>query len=199
MNPLSRGLVEMLGIVGAFLALGLVGQGLSLADPSAAAPAGAYPLAMEPLDTTEAVGTLWLVDGYNVLCSGMLGGRERSRWWAEEHRHELLARLEGFDDPDAEIWVVFDGSSPAGPSALSGTAAADGTAAPDGKAAAEGERIRTVFAPSADDWLVAEVKRQVADARDVAVVTADRKVAGRSRHRGAQVLAPRELLRRCTG
>ena len=193
MNPLSRGLVEMLGIVGAFLALGLVGQGLSLADSAATLPAGVYPLEMEPLDTEEAVGTLWLVDGYNVLCSGMLGGRERSRWWAEEHRHELLARLEGFDDPDAEIWVVFDGSSPAGPSALSGTAAPDGTAAP------EGERIRTVFAPSADDWLVAEVKRQVADARDVAVVTADRKVAGRSRHRGAQVLAPRELLRRCTG
>jgi predicted RNA-binding protein with PIN domain len=181
MNPLSRGLIEMLGVVGAFVALGLLGQGASLADPAARDPIGAYPREMAPVETEGAEGTLWLVDGYNVLCSGVLGGRERGRWWAEEHRGELLARLEGFDDPNAEIWVVFDGSSPA--------ATADG----------EGERIRTVFAPSADDWLVAEVKRRVTDARAVAVVTADRRVAGRSRHRGAQVFAPRELLGRCTG
>ncbi len=173
MNPLSRGLIEMLGVVGAFVALGLVGQGIGRAG-AAANPVGAYPVEME-----AAEGTLWLVDGYNVLCSGLLGGRERSRWWAEEHRQELLARLEGFDDPDAEIWVVFDGAS-------APAAAAQG-----------GGRVRTIFAPSADDWLVEEVKRRVADARPVAVVTGDRRVAGRSRHRGAHIVAPRLLLGRC--
>lgn len=173
MNPLSRGLIEMLGVVGAFVAVGLVGQAVG-APSGAALPAGPYPEEMEEMERT-----LWLVDGYNVLCSGVLGGRERSRWWAEERRQELLTQLEGFDDPDAEIWVVFDGEN-----------------APAAEPAPAG-RVRTVFAPSADDWLVDEVKRQVAEARSVAVVTADRKVAGRSRHRGAQVVAPRELLGRC--
>jgi predicted RNA-binding protein with PIN domain len=169
-NPLFRGLIEMLSVVGAIVAVGLVGQGVGApaADP--------YPGEMERTQRA-----LWLVDGYNVLCSGVLGGRERSRWWSEERRQELLARLEGFDDPEAEIWVVFDGENPP---------AADPV---------EAGRIHTDVARSADDWLVDEVKRQVAEARTVSVVTADRKVAGRSRHRGAQVIAPRELLGRCLG
>jgi predicted RNA-binding protein with PIN domain len=169
-NPLSRGLIEMLSVVGAIVAVGLVGQvgGAPAADPYA-----------EGVERTQR--TLWLVDGYNVLCSGVLGGRERNRWWSEERRQELLARLEGFDDADAEIWVVFDGENP------------------PATGSAEAGRVHTVFARSADDWLVDEVKRRVAEARSVAVVTADRKVAGRSRHRGAQVIAPRELLGRCLG
>jgi predicted RNA-binding protein with PIN domain len=177
MSPLSRGLIEMLGVVGAFVALGLVGQDLG-APPAAEPPRAAYPLPMDPADDSK--GTVWLVDGYNVLCSGLLGGRERSRWWSEERRRELLERLEAFDDPAAEIWVVFDGESPAG-------------------LPHEPSRIRTVFAPSADDWLVSEVNRRAAETRPVAVVTADRKVAGRSRHGGAEVVAPRALLGRCMG
>jgi predicted RNA-binding protein with PIN domain len=183
-NPLTRGLIEMLGVVGAIVGIGLVGQGVgaSVTDPhpepeGIGAPA-ADPYAGEMERTQRAV---WLVDGYNVLCSGVLGGRERSRWWSEERRQELLARLEGFDDPEAEIWVVFDGENPPPADPV------------------EAGRIHAVFAPSADDWLVDEVKRQVAEARTVSVVTADRKVAGRSRHRGAQVIAPRELLGRCLG
>ena len=170
-RPLVRGLVEMLAIVSAFVALGLLGQS---ADLGAGGGTDAYPSAM-----AGQPGTLWLVDGYNVLCSGVLGGRERNRWWSEERRQELLARLEGLDEPRAEIWVVFDGERAA-------------TLEP-----ARAGRVHTVFAPSADDWLVAEVGRRVAEERSVAVVTADRRVAGRSRHRGARVVAPRELLGRC--
>jgi predicted RNA-binding protein with PIN domain len=181
MTPLSRGLVEMLAVVVAFVALGLLGQGGATARLEAAAhpEAAVYPgrMAEEP---TNQDGTLWLVDGYNVLCAGLLGGRERSRWWAAERRGELLEVLARFDEPDAEIWVVFDGEQTPDP--------------PGGEA----DRIRTIFAPSADAWLVEEVKRRAGD-RPVAVVTADRKVAGRARHRGARVVAPRELIGRCMG
>jgi predicted RNA-binding protein with PIN domain len=119
---------------------------------------------------------VWLVDGYNVLCAGLLGGNDRSDWWSQARREELIALLERFDEADAEIWVVFDG---------------------DREPAAESERpgrVRAVFAPSADEWLVQQVREHAR----VAVVTADRKLAGRARHRGARVVSPREFLIRCT-
>ena len=120
---------------------------------------------------------LWLVDGYNVLCAGLLGGHDRSGWWSEARREELLALLARFDEADAEIWVVFDGPrEPSSPGDIQ-------------------ERVRAVFAPSADEWLVEQVRAHA----EVAVVTADRKLAGRARHRGARVVSPREFLRRCTG
>ena len=175
MNPLSRGLLEMLGVVGAFLALGLLGPEVAASGPGGR-PARVYAPGMA---AGPAGGTVWLVDGYNVLCSGLLGRRERSRWWSEERRAELLRALEGFEDPEVEIWVVFDGEREPEP--------ADVAAG----------RVRTVFAPSADAWLVDEVKRRAGEDREVTVVTADRKLAGRSRHRGARVVAPRELLGRC--
>jgi rRNA-processing protein FCF1 len=55
-----------------------------------------------------------------------------------------------------------------------------------------------VFAPSADDWLLARV-REEDDPTRVVVVTADRKVAGRARQRGARVVSPRDFLERCSG
>ena len=171
MSPLSRGLFEMLGVVGAFVALGLLGQGVGAREASRA-----YLLEME--SEAESRGGIWLVDGYNVLCSGILGGRERSRWWSEERREELLQRLGEFDDPNVEIWVVFDGERK-----LETIAAREG-------------RVHAVFAPSADEWLVAEIHHRAGE-HEVAVVTADRKLADRSRHRGARVVSPRELLGRC--
>ena len=59
-------------------------------------------------------------------------------------------------------------------------------------------RVRRFFAPSADDWLVAQVRASPAP-DCLAVVTADRAVAGRARHRGAQVVSPRAFLARCRG
>src|SRR5215468_4666577 len=55
----------------------------------------------------------WLVDGFNVLHAGVLRGSDRRGWWREEARARLLARVAGFDDPAAELWVVFDGPGPA--------------------------------------------------------------------------------------
>jgi predicted RNA-binding protein with PIN domain len=120
---------------------------------------------------------IWLVDGYNVVHWGLLGGRDRERWWSAPLRAELLARAAAFEDPDAEVWVVFDGARP-GPEV-------------------EG-RLHEVFAPSADDWLLRRI-RDEADPARVALVTADRRLADRAKHRGAAVVSPSEFLDRCMG
>jgi predicted RNA-binding protein with PIN domain len=120
--------------------------------------------------------TIWLVDGYNVLHASVLGGRDRSQWWTGSRRRELLDRVSGFDG-DAEVWIVFDGPDDSG-------------------SAAEPPGLHCVFAASADEWLVDRVKK-AEDPSEIAVVTADRKVAGRARGRGAQIVSPRDFLARC--
>jgi predicted RNA-binding protein with PIN domain len=143
-------------------------------------------MAMAPEDRGEdaaaasdpASAAVWLVDGFNVLCAGLLGGRDRSAFWTEAARREVLERAAQFDDPDARIVVVFDGPRPA--------------EAPDDASGPE-----TVFAPSADAWILSALGASGAD--PVTVVTADRRLAGRARHRGAEVIAPRVFLARCPG
>ena len=120
----------------------------------------------------------WLVDGFNVLHAGVLRGADRRGWWREEVRARLLERVAGFEDAAAELWVVFDGPGPG--------AAAE----------AESQRPRVVFAPSADEWLLDAV-RDTPDPASVVVVTADRQLADRARHRGARVVSPRAFLARC--
>ncbi|MEE9606532.1 MAG: NYN domain-containing protein [Myxococcota bacterium] len=120
--------------------------------------------------------SLWLVDGFNVLCATLLGGRDRAEWWTAARRAEVLALAERFDEPGVEIWVVFDGLRDPGES--------------------PGRRVRRVFAPSADDWLIEQVEARGASA-SLTLVTADRRVAERARRRGAQVVSPGEFLARC--
>jgi predicted RNA-binding protein with PIN domain len=120
---------------------------------------------------------IWLVDGFNVLHAGVLRGRERGQWWREAGRAQLLELARSFDDPEAEVWIVFDGpwetpSPPASP------------------------RLRVVFAPSADEWLLRRL-RNAPDPSQLVVVTGDRRLAIRSRRRGALVVMPREFLDRC--
>jgi predicted RNA-binding protein with PIN domain len=121
--------------------------------------------------------SVWLVDGYNVLHAGVLGGRDRSQWWTASRRRELLDRVAGFD-PAAELWIVFDGPED-----------------PGSEFARPGPRC--VFAASADDWLVERVRRSDDPSR-IAVVTADRQIADRARSRGAQIVSPTDFLARCT-
>ncbi len=120
----------------------------------------------------------WLVDGFNVLHAGVLRGNDRQGWWREEVRARLLERVASFEDAAAELWVVFDGPGPAGDAELASV------------------RPRVVFAPSADDWLLAAV-RETDDPASIVVVTADRQLADRARHRGARVMSPRAFLARC--
>lgn len=135
------------------------------------------PIAYAPFPMACSEAKIWLVDGYNVLHAAVLVGRDRSQWWTESRRRELLERVSGFD-ADVEIWVVFDGADDSG-----------GSAVPSG--------LHCVFAASADDWLVDRVRR-AEDPTEIAVVTADRQVAGRARGRGAQIVSPKDFIARCT-
>lgn len=146
---------------------------------------------------------IWLVDGFNVLHSGLLGGRDRANWWTEPRRRELLARADRFDGlagGRAQLWVVFDGDRDPDPQPADAAGddppsdAAGG--APTGTRTAAPAAVRRVFAPSADAWLVDRVRRAEQPERHT-VVTADRQVAGRVRARGARVVSPRAFLARC--
>ena len=119
----------------------------------------------------------WLIDGFNLLHTTLLGGEERRRWWTASGRERVLEAVEEatHSGEHPHIWDVFDGSRPA----------------PDESAG----RLHAVFAPSADEWLVDRV-RTAAEPGRVVVVTADRKLANRARHHGAVVLSPGDFLAR---
>ena len=166
-GPLA-GVLEALGIPLLFVLGGTLGYALLLGS--------FYPRAMA--DVPEVADRLWLVDGYNALSVGLLGGEERSRWWRAACRERLLERSARFREPGAEVWVIFDGGDPSG-----GRSGADA-------------RPKTVFAPDADAWLTARV-RGSPHPQQITVVTADRRLAGRVRGAGAVVVSPGDFLLRC--
>lgn len=167
----AAGVARAVAVIASFLALGLaVRAGLQVGP----APPTYSPSWMEEIRAEEP--ELWLVDGFNVVQVALLAGRDREAWWSAERREELLARAGRLSASGACVEVVFDGARQA-PEAV-------------------GSGPRPIFAESADAWLVARV-RAAPDPGRVAVVTADRSLAGRVRHHGARVVSPREFLRRC--
>jgi len=119
------------------------------------------------------------VDGYNVLRVSLSESAGTS-WWSEERRAalgEIAARL---PYPDDEILLVFD---------------ARHLAEPQVDPAGDAGRVRRVFAPSADEWIVATLKRRAGG--ETRVVTADRSLANRARHCGAEVMATDAFLSLC--
>jgi predicted RNA-binding protein with PIN domain len=171
-----RGALEALLLPLAFSALGLAWWGTALRAEGAPPT---YPRAlMEEVATTTPESPVWLVDGFNVVQVGLLGGKDRSRWWSGPRRAQLLAHAAAFEPAEADVWVVFDGGSPRTEPGAAG-------------------RARVVFTPSADEWLVMRV-RSAEDPGRIVVVTADRRLAGRVRHLGARVASPAEFLGRCT-
>jgi len=162
------GFAQTGGVIGAVVAFGLIWAGCS------SHWAGRAFYHASPMEQN----VRWLVDGFNVLHAGVLRGNDRQGWWREEMRARLLERVAAFEDGGAELWVVFDGPGPGADAEIASL------------------RPRVVFAPSADDWLLAAV-REAAEPARVVVVTADRQLADRARHRGAQVVSPRAFLARC--
>ena len=179
------GVAEALLLPLAFTALGLAWYGPL--ERAASAPAS-YPDLVRDTDRAEDAGhgqdadqpqaapETWLVDGFNVVQVALLGGRDRNEWWRAPQREELLARAADFEALEVTVFVVFDGEREA----------------PD----PVGGRVRPVFTPSADEWLVTRV-RQSPEPGQLVVVTADRRLAGRVRHHGARVVSPGEFLGRC--
>ena len=166
-GPLA-GVLEALGIPLLFVLGGTLGYALLLGS--------FYPRAMA--DAPEVPGQLWLVDGYNALSVGLLGGEERSQWWRADCRERLLEHSARFREPGTEVWVIFDGGDPSG-----------------GRTSAE-DHPKTVFAPDADAWLAARVRGSPHPQR-ITVVTADRRLAGRVLSAGAAVVSPGDFLLRC--
>jgi predicted RNA-binding protein with PIN domain len=162
LSPFLAGLLQSVGITAAFVAFGLAWASL-------------YNVRVAESEQPA----IWLVDGFNVLHAGVLRGRARGKWWRESSRARLLELAGSFDDPKAEMWIVFDGPR----------------AAP---ATSETPGLRVVFAPSADEWLLRRL-RSAPDPSRLGVVTGDRRLAIRSRRRGARVIGPREFLERCRG
>ncbi|MEE2663499.1 MAG: NYN domain-containing protein [Myxococcota bacterium] len=119
----------------------------------------------------------WLIDGFNLLHTTLLGGEERTRWWTASGRGRVLEAVAGATHvrEHPHVWVVFDGSRPV-PTESTG-------------------RLHAVFAPSADDWLVHRIRAAEEPGR-IVVVTADRRLANRARHHGAVVLNPGDFLAR---
>jgi predicted RNA-binding protein with PIN domain len=177
-----RGVVETVAIVGGFVALGIAAG--SLTGGPSGAPRGAggdMPYLGSPMESAPDAlpePRVWLVDGFNALHVALLAGRDRSRFWMRDARESLLARVRGFDDPSAEVWVVFDGPHPTPEPA---------DAPPGG--------LRVAFARSADEWLLKRLRD--AEPGAVAVVTADRPLADKARARGARVVSPHAFLARC--
>lgn len=173
-----RGLAQSGAIVLAFVGFGLAWSALAAGSRADAYNVGIM-LPSHPA-TGDGLGSpsLWLVDGFNVLHVGILRGRERGSWWRDDERRKLLRRAASFQERGAQVWVVFDGPRPR----------------PEEEETDEMPRV--VFARSADEWLLRRV-REAEDPARVAVVTADRRLAARARHRGARVVAPAAFLERC--
>lgn len=175
------GILQTLGTVGAFVLAGVAAAALyppgmpSNPPPDPAAPAS------DPVDPGGPSGETWLVDGYNVIQVALLAGRARDQWWIEERRTELLERADALRNAavegPSEVEVVFDGREPA--------------------AARQG--ARSVFAPSADEWILARVAESAHETAPPIVVTADRRLANRARRRGARIVTPADFLALCPG
>ena len=129
------------------------------------------------------MATLLIIDGFNVLHAGVLLGRDRAGWWQEPAQRRLIERVGRFADPRyPEIWVVFDRRP--------------GQDQRQGAVVSDDPRIHMVYAPSADDWIVEQVKA-LCGQRPVTVVTADRLLRDRIRHAGGEILSPRRFLAAC--
>lgn len=172
-HPVRRGLTQSLGIV---IAVVCFGAGVAALAPARAGSAYTpAPMSDPPAAQSQA---RWLVDGFNVLHTAILRGRNRGGWWQEDGRRQLLERVGSFEEAGARLCVVFDGPRPTDASA--------------GEACGP----ELIFAPSADDWLLREI-RSSDDPGAITLVTADRPLADKARHHGARVVSPGAFLARC--
>ncbi len=177
-----------LAVMGMFVALGAGayawGGGTERGEADAAPASYPRSLVTDESDPEAAPPSeepvTWLIDGFNVLHAAVLRGRDRKDWWRAEARERVVDLVRQLDAPGAEVIIVFDGRRPAD----------------------EPERDppdpQVVFAASADDWLLAAVRR-APDPTRIVVVTADRQLADRARHRGATILGPTAFRERCRG
>lgn len=130
---------------------------------------------------------LYLVDGYNFLHAVVLKGRERAAWWSPENQARAVSCILPLVGEGAETWVVFDRR---GSAEASGVDAAGEAGSLGGPASAEAHGgLQVHHAPDADDYIVSRCA-ELTSWREVVVVSADRSLVDRARHRGARGLSP---------
>lgn len=161
---------------------------------SAAAGPGARAIARAPAstpeiaaETTPAEPRVIFVDGFNVLHATLDADDRGGAWWTRTQREALLARMTRWPEAGDEIWVVFDGPSPAWSCWAERVVRTDDRTSPT---------VHCVFVENADDWIVRRARRAAAPGRTI-VVSRDHQVAGRARSAGCRVWSPGELLGRC--
>lgn len=126
-----------------------------------------------------------IIDGFNVLHAVVLIGRDRAGWWQPAAQRRLVERVEQLPLSYPTIWIVFDRR----PS----TGEVPRDEIPE-DVTSNDSRLRIVYAPSADDWIVQEVER-LTPQHSITVVTADRPLRDRVRRVGGSVLSPAAVLR----
>jgi predicted RNA-binding protein with PIN domain len=129
------------------------------------------------------VGPLLIIDGFNVLHAGILTGRDRANWWHASMQRRLVERVESCTAPAyADIWIIFDRRAD--------------TQAEVEDVTSHDPRISIFYAPSADDWIVAQVG-ELTGQRAITVVTADRLLRERVRQVGGTLCSPTQFLATC--
>ena len=151
---------------------------------------GSEAAAQDPTPDAYTGRRLILVDGFNVLHAVLLGKDRDSGWWQRVHRERLLERVTHWSEAGDAIWVVFDGSRPA----MSVWAEPVARSNDDDSS---GPVVHSLFVESADNWIVRRARRTQHPERMI-VVSADRKVAGRARSAGCEILTPWAFMARCT-
>jgi predicted RNA-binding protein with PIN domain len=135
---------------------------------------------------------LWLIDGYNVLRVSLAPEPAKPGspvlWWTEERRRALADLASRLDEQAQEIVLVFDARHLEQPQIDT-----------QGFHHRQDGRVRVVFAPSADAWIVSAVRERRADFENVLVVTADRALGNRARSRGAEIVSTGRFVERCGG
>jgi predicted RNA-binding protein with PIN domain len=120
-----------------------------------------------------------IIDGFNLLHAVVLVGRDRAKWWQPAAQRRLVERVEQLPlSYYPSIWIVFD-RRPSTNEVPEGVTSND-------------SRLRIVYAPSADEWIVQEVEH-LAPQYAITVVTADRPLRERVRHVGGSLLSPLAL------
>lgn len=126
---------------------------------------------------------LLIIDGFNVLHAGILTGRDRANWWQPAMQRRLVERVEFCTDAtNANIWIIFDRRTH--------------TQNEYEDVRSNDPLISIFYAPSADDWIVAQVEEH-AHEHAITVVTADRPLRERVRRAGGMLSSPMQFLATC--
>ena len=133
---------------------------------------------------------LYLVDGYNFLHAVVLKGRERAAWWSPENQARVVSSIVALladEREGAETWVVFDRRGTAEAVEVDAAGKAGSLGGPSNAEVHGGLEVH--HAPDADDYIVTRCA-ELTSRREVVVVSADRSLVDRARHRGARGLSP---------